>query len=90
LNQSHSGKQKVEETPKSSEVLTQELEASLSDQLSPQALAHLKAYIKQGPDIPFDASHPCWYLKYNRATTIYRDWYSHYIIDTSTIQLRKS
>jgi hypothetical protein len=48
----HSGKHKVEETPKSSEVLTQELEASLSGQLSPQALAQLKAYLKQGQIAP--------------------------------------
>ena len=38
----HSDKHKVEGTPKSSEVLTQELKASLSGQLSPHALAQLK------------------------------------------------
>jgi hypothetical protein len=48
----HFGKHKVEETPKSSEVLTQELEASLSGQLIPQALAQLKSYLKQGQIAP--------------------------------------
>jgi hypothetical protein len=43
----HSSKHKVEKTSKSSKVLTQELEASLSGQLIPQALAQLKAYLKQ-------------------------------------------
>jgi hypothetical protein len=43
-----SGKHKVEETPKSSEVLTQKLETSLSIPLSPHAKARLKAFLKQG------------------------------------------
>jgi hypothetical protein len=43
---SHSGKHKVEGTPKSSKVLTQELEASLSDQIRPQELDQLKAFLK--------------------------------------------
>jgi hypothetical protein len=38
----HSGKNKVEETPKSSKVLTQKLEASLSSQVGPQAKAQSK------------------------------------------------
>jgi hypothetical protein len=46
----YSGKHNIEETPKSSEVLTQELEASLLRQLGHQALAHLKTYLKQGHD----------------------------------------
>jgi hypothetical protein len=49
---SHSGKHKVEETPKSSEGLTKELEASLSGQLSPQEIAQLKAFLKKGQDVP--------------------------------------
>jgi hypothetical protein len=46
----NSGKQDIEETPKSSEVLTQELEASLSSPLGPQAIAQLEAFLKQGQD----------------------------------------
>jgi hypothetical protein len=49
---SHSDKHRVEGTPKSSEVLTQELKASLSGQLSPQALAQLEAFLNQGQDVP--------------------------------------
>jgi hypothetical protein len=49
---SHFGKHKVEGTLKSSEVLTQELEASLSGQISPQALAQLKAFLKQSQEVP--------------------------------------
>jgi hypothetical protein len=49
---SHSGKHKVEETPKSSKVLTHKLEASLSGQLSPQAKAQLKAFLKKGQNAP--------------------------------------
>ena len=46
----HSSKHNIDETLKSFEVLTQELEASLLEQLSPEALAQLKAYLKQGHD----------------------------------------
>jgi hypothetical protein len=46
----YSGKHNIEETPKRSEVFTQELEASLSGQLGHQALSHIKTYLKQGQD----------------------------------------
>ena len=46
----YSGKQNIEENQKNSEVLTQELEAPLSEKPSAPALAHLKAYLKQGHD----------------------------------------
>jgi len=49
---SHFGKHKVEGTPKSSKVLKQELEASLSDQLIPQALAQLKYFLNKGQYVP--------------------------------------
>jgi hypothetical protein len=49
---SHSGQHKVEKTPKSSEVLTHKLEATLSDQLSPRKKAQLEAFLKQGQTVP--------------------------------------
>jgi hypothetical protein len=83
---SHSGKHKVEEASKISEVLKHKLEASLLGHIIPQEKGSAQTVPKTRTNgASFVANHPCWYLKYNRATTIYRDWYSHYIIDTSTI-----
>jgi hypothetical protein len=43
-------KYNIEETPKSSKVLTRKLQASLSISLGPQATAQLEAFLKQGQD----------------------------------------
>jgi hypothetical protein len=48
----HFGKHKVQETSKSSEVSTKELQASFTGQLSPQALSQIKSFLKQGQDVP--------------------------------------
>jgi hypothetical protein len=88
---SHSGKHKVEETPKSLEGLTQELEASLSGQLSPQEIAQLKAFLKQGQDVPpLSPTTPAGTSNTTEQQQSTRDFYSHYISYPSAIQLRKS
>jgi hypothetical protein len=44
------GKHNIEKTTKSSEVLTQKSEASLSSPIGPLEMAQLKAFLKKGKD----------------------------------------